>query len=776
MRIHIGPRCRLLALAVGLTANAALAAQPVPQARPGETVTVRVLVSSGADLGLNLRYRIRMAPGVFSLPHGDVEGTAGGHSRLEFPVRVLVPASQPPGLFRAAIVQRTWSDGGEDSLPIHVMVVARAAAAPPAAAANGAAGGRRAQDPPAPAAAAAEGQDGASVLFGGLGKEVEVELYGSSRTVHPGGLVVLRYSLNSYEDTDERLRLRVEAPEGWTKLDGEVEEREFLLEAWENVEGEVRLLVPRDVRVGTRHRVRVVAQVTGEPGGAAVFWPVQVERRGALRPGAVGLTGTASVAASNLQADGLEASRVGAVVALSGRLSQEATLSVHYRRGPRETLLTNFRIPQEETRWSGSLRGQHWNVELGNQIGSGGNAVVGPYVRGRGASFRRSDGLVVGDLTVAQPTSYVGDPGGLLVRGSLGLGGRWGRLLGTFSDFQRPVGGYSTLPRYPEDIDPDSLERLERERRALADASRNHVRGAGAVLELRPGAGHSFVVRGGMLRLWNAAGDTVQDPSAEAYYTFSHRLANVSAAWRTMPRSVQGVQLAGDQASLDVAVKAIGELRVTGRGYRSLMETVGDAFRSESEGASVGLRYYRQRWRVDLRANHREWSYGSTPTVARTASLSFGAPLGPLSLSGYLEQGVQVRDTSRGASATYRGELRWQARAGMGSVSTSYYETLTGPPRLRADALGSVKVGGWELAGGAWATRGWVVGGEPGFWTQLGIPATYDLLLSLGIEHAPTTWGAEPVWMGSIGIRKNVALPIPFLRDRSHPADPEVRP
>jgi hypothetical protein len=56
------------------------------------------------------------------------------------------------------------------------------------------------------------------------------------------------------------------------------------------------------------------------------------------------------------------------------------------------------------------------------------------------------------------------------------------------------------------------------------------------------------------------------------------------------------------------------------------------------------------------------------------------------------------------------------------------------PPRLRTDVLGSLKLGEWEVAGGAWATQGLARGGEPGFWTQP-------------------------------GVRQKVTLPIPFLRD-----------
>jgi len=755
-------RRALAALAVLLHPAAALAQEP-PHAVAGTSVTLQAPISSGDRPGQTVRYRVTLAPGVFSAAGRSLEGSAGGHARVEVPVTVSLSAALAPGLVHAASVHRAWENGTTDSLPLYVMVEPAVQAATT--------GGRLAPvDRPRQAAAVQsdeEGQEGASIQFGGLTKEVEVELYGSTRAAQPGGVAVLRFTLNSYEDTDERLRLRVHVPSGWTVLDRQVEEREFLLEAWEYLEGEIRVQVPSDVAPGSRHRVRIVAEVAGEPGGAAVHWPVQVVRRGGLRPGAVGLTGTAAVSATNLQQDAVEAGRVASSVTLSGNLARGTTASFNYRSGPRESVLTNFRIPQEETRWSGLVRGRDWSFEFGNQIGSGGGAVAGPYVRGQGVSLRRTEGLVAGYLTLLEPTSYVGDPGGLLARGSLGVGGRHGRLSATYSDFDRPGGGYSTAPRYPEDIDPDSLERLERERLALARASRNRVQAAGAELELTPNRHHRLLVRGGRLNLFNADGDTVRGEGAEAYYTFSHRLASLNLGWRDMPRSLDGVLLAGDQASVDASLKLIGELRVAGRGYRTLTETEGDSYRSEAEGASAGLRYYRQRWRMDLRGNYREWSYGGPATIARTASLTFGAPLGPLALSGYVEQGVQTRDTLRSGSASYRGDLRWQGRAGFLSMGGSYYRTLTSEPRLRADLLGSARFGAWELAGGAWATRGWIAGGEPGVWTQVGVPLTYDLLLTLGAEHAPEEFGRDPVWLGTVGIRKSLTLPIPFLRDPS---------
>jgi len=177
--------------------------------------------------------------------------------------------------------------------------------------------------------------------------------------------------------------------------------------------------------------------------------------------------------------------RWGGVLDLAGSLSRQTTLALNYRHGPRESTLTNFRIAQEERRWSGNLRRPSWNLHFGNQVTSGGSALTGPFVRGQGVHVRRAHGLLVGELTAVQPTTFRADPAGHLLRGNVGLSGRRGRLLATISDFGRPAGGYSTAPIYPEDIDPEVLEQLERERRTLQDAARNRVQGTGVDAELR---------------------------------------------------------------------------------------------------------------------------------------------------------------------------------------------------------------------------------------------------------------------------------------------------
>jgi hypothetical protein len=757
------------AIALLLTLPLPGTAQQVLPASPGASITLLVQVYSGDRAGHSLRYTIEPAPGVhFLSPSPNAQsGTAGGHFPVQVPLRFIVPVAQPPGPMPVATVRRIWSDGARDSLPVLIHVLDPQAVQADTVVRDAAASVRRPDTTPAPALRRErpEGQEWASIPVGGLTREVEVELYGTARTTAPGGLVTIRWSLNSYEDADQRVRLRLVLPPGWTTQEDDATGREWLLEGWESLEGEIRVTVPRDALPGERHAVRVLGEVVGEPGYAAVYSWVQVTRRGGLRAGQVGLTGTTSLHASNLEAESLEGARYGGVVDLSGRLSRHTTLTLNYRQGPRESTLTNFRIAQEETRWSGNLRRPTWNFQFGNQVLSMGTVLTGPFVRGQGAQLRRTQGLLVGEITALQPASFSTAPAGHVLRGNLALSGARGRLGVAVSDFGRPAGGYSTAPRYPEDIDPEVLERLERERRALAKAARNRVQGAGADAELNLAKVHRFTARAGVLRLSNARGDTVQDVSAEALYAFQHRRATMNLRWRQMPVSLAGIQLPGDEHAADATLRVVGEWRLAGRVYRTRNLTLGNDFHSEGEGASAGVRWFRSGWRLDVSGNVREWSWGETPTEARTVNASFGMPLGPLSLNAFASVGEQRRDTVRAPSASYNGSLRWNGRAGSFSWSASYFETLSAPPRLRTDVLGSLRLGGWELAGGAWATRGLVRGGEPGLWTQLGAPVTPDLQLTLGVEHAPPAWGRPPQWLGTLGVRKKVAFAIPFMRD-----------
>jgi AcrR family transcriptional regulator len=175
----------------------------------------------------------------------------------------------------------------------------------------------------------------------------------------------------------------------------------------------------------------------------------------------------------------------------------------------------------------------------------------------------------------------------------VGVSGAVGRIALAFSDFARPGGGYSTAPRYSENIDPDELERLERERKALEKASRNRVQGAGLDLELQHAKVHRLILRAA-LRLFRetsfhdvgvedigaAAGVPTRaiyrhyrsklDILIDAYERAGHRLgASLVGALEDAPTAAAAVDGLADRLAL-LAMRDLDLTVVTSRENRAL--------------------------------------------------------------------------------------------------------------------------------------------------------------------------------------------------------------
>ena len=128
----------------------------------------------------DVRYTVEPAPDV--LATGNRSGTlnwqpASGRD-LRLRLRLVIGATQPPGPLIAARVALQWPDGKHESLDIRVVVIPRAAVA-------------------------AKGS-----------KDFLVALTPVTRAASPGGSAKLRYTVVSNEETDERVRLRVEPGSG----------------------------------------------------------------------------------------------------------------------------------------------------------------------------------------------------------------------------------------------------------------------------------------------------------------------------------------------------------------------------------------------------------------------------------------------------------------------------------------------------------------------------------------------------------------------------------
>jgi len=620
-----------------------------------------------------------------------------------------------------------WPDGKHESLDIRVFVTPRAAVA-------------------------AKGS-----------KDFLVALTPVTRAASPGGSAKLRYLVVSNEETDERVRLRVEAGPGWRLLDPEVLQQELLLEAWDKIEGEFDLVVSEEAQIGQRQLVRLFVSVVGDPGEMDARGYVSVVKRGRIKPGVTTASVTSTVGMSNLASGGVTEPRRADALTVSTKLPGGSSVSFAYDRGPQENL-TNFRTEEElRTRLIGNIRHAGWDLSFGNSLSSPSNALVGPSVLGRGASVRRPTGRLVAELLVGQPNAFDGSAAsGHLMRGRVGLRTRTATVALAISDFGRPAGGYTTLPSVQQQVlDHDANEELEVERRLTADSASNRVRGFGLDAEFRRSRAHRVTLRAGALSLSNAAGARVAGPAAEALYSYSAPQMTFNARWRETPPTVQGIFIPRDELSADGSRRVIGKLALVGRAYRNSLETMGSDFSSRSGGASFGLRYIWNARTLEVRGNYRE-SQVTRRNLRRTISVVFATPVGPLVLSGDADVGEQDNGRRVARLAFYRGDLRWIKDGSTVSFGITHSEG-GGPPIQRVDLLASLKVHEIELAGGAWATRGYTSGGRPGLWTSVGLPVGGDRILTLGIDYSPLTWTSEPSLRGTVTIRQRFTLPVPFL-------------
>jgi hypothetical protein len=602
----------------------------------------------------------------------------------------------------------------------------------------------------------------AQVPIQGVSKQIEAELVLEPRAAAPGSAIKLVYTISSYEDTDERVRLRIEAGPGWNLLDNGVEGRQLLLEKWENIEGELYMLVPDDARVGDRQLVRLLVELVDEAGVIQAQAYASVSQRGGARPGVPSISTTATVGLSRLGAGGFEGTQKLAAVTMSTKFGRQSTLSFFYDRGLRAQL-SNFRFEEARTRLSGNLRHAGWDVSFGNYVPSPGHSLSGPYVLGRGASVSRPAGRLVAELVAAQPNTIGGEAGGRLLRGRAGV--RTPRLLLAFSasDFSRPIGGYTTLPSVQQRLlDADEEDRLEIERRLTANAASNRVTGLGLDAEFRPAAPHQFTLRTGGLWVSNAAGAHAGGPAAEASYAYSSKPANFNIRWREAPPTVQGISIMGDELAADGSLRVTGDLRLVGYAYQNASDTVGSDFSSSGDGGSLGMRFTRGVRRLEVRGNYRETEF-TMRTVRSTVSVGLGMPIGPLSVSASADIGTQDNGWQAGRVAFYRGEVRWSEDSGTLTLTATHSE-VSGAGRQRVDLIGSWKVRAVELAYGAWATRGYGSGGLPGAWTNIGLPIGGGRFLMVALDYSSPTWTGVPSLRGMLGIRQGFTLPVPFVR------------
>ena len=688
--------------------------------RPAGLVAYSFVPASGVD--------------VLSERTGSLTWNPDSQRDLRAMVRLTVGAAQPAGRLLAGRLSLRWSDSRLESIDVwievrpHVKVTASRS------------------------------------------NQFDVEITPVQRSAPPGGAVRFRFSIYNNEPTEERLRLRVLAAPGWTLTDSELEQREWPIEPYGSIEQDIDITIPDDARVGDRPLVRLLVEVVGQPGEIEALSFASVVKGGGVKPGVPLVSGSSTFGYSQLGARGVDpAQRTGALT-LSSKFGPTSSFSFSYDHGIEQNL-SNYRYEGAQTRVTGSLRHAGWDASFGNYVSAQGNAITGPYVLGRGVSVQRPAGPLLADIVASQPNTINGIADGHLFRGRVGVRTTKLTVAFTASDFGRPAGGYTTISTVQTGVlDAETESELEFERRLTTSSASNRARGIGFETELNPSRAHRIAFRAGSLWLSNAVGDHISAPVGEASYGLVTKRATFNARWRDMPPTVSGVYIPGDDVGVDGSVGLWRDIRLVGRGYQSSTHTFNSDFFSANEGASVGVRVARGARRVEVRANYGESQY-STTTVRRTVSIQAGTPVGPFHLNGSADVGEQ--DAAVGLSshlALYRGDVAWVGSIGNASLSVSR-SNRADVVQQRVDLLASLHVGGAELAGGAWLTRGY---GRPGAWTSIGVPVGFESMMVFGLDYSPLNWTDVPSLRGSLAFRKTLAFPVPFAKPLSPAAIPTI--
>jgi hypothetical protein len=750
----------VLLVAISVNAHA------TSQAARADTAEFAITVMPGKSLAGPAVYSVHPRPQVKVV--GDSSGAFRASPGYPHVIRVVLVGRIEPDTSTMASLLLKWPDGSRTELSITGAHRSQAADA-------------SVSKPPAPGSAAPQRT---TTL------DLEVELLPQPRTVGAGSVLALRYHVSNYEDNDHRVRVRVILPAGWELLDNDIERQDHELEGYGgDIIGDMRILASKSARPGDRAYIRVQAQALGDPGFVEGIAIVDVGRRGGFPPGVVGLQGTSFMGTRGAVPAASDAGRAVGSVDLAGRFRGSTNVSVSYRRGPRPDQAPASTQFTNERSWASlDVRNPNWSINAGNGVTVQGNLLMGPYSRTLGAVLRRNIGLIAGEVAAGQPDQFGGRPEGFLARARIGPRWQRGSAQLVASTFTRPNSEYWSGSR---------------------------IEAAGAEATIRLGGGisgtngrqrpmHDFLVRGGFLRATHLKSDSLNGgPAAEASYSLYSDAASVSLRHVHSPATVRGVFLPARESSASGHQRLAGPLRVVFTASHSESHTVGVAIPWESDNLAGGLRLMNRKGaRLEARMNYRE---GRSTALTRRRSITgaAGAPLGRLYLDLWSEHGTQL---TRNPAATnpeilgpfdvHRLSARYMAQSGWLAFGTTYSNYGNNTRQLRSDISGSLKRSSIEIDGGAWASKFRSYGGDPGAWLSLGIPVRQDFTIHLGVEYMrfpatyrqgtiPTppsadTLPGQPVdvappimiretiepWRVNFGIRRGLAVPLPFLSDR----------
>jgi hypothetical protein len=539
--------------------------------------------------------------------------------------------------------------------------------------------------------------------------------------VNAGSVFRSLFTAVNLTDQPIRVRLRLELPEGWTLSPQADFDGEKLIDSFDEIGGELEIEVSPIAKVATGEKVRIVGEVVGDPGHADAVAMVRIAGRGGLRAGQKGLSGYVQAATRGNDLESIDWPGTSANINLSGPVASGTTAALMYQKGLRldqPPIVTT--LAAEFSRLDVTLRSRKWNLYSGNYLLSSGGTLAGPFVRGRGATFKYTGSRLYSEISAGEPASFTGDYRGVLLRGQAQINsasGPMGLVVSNLNDAATGISGRTY-----------------------------DVSGAGAFGRYDRGIVR-FGVKAGLMRLGidslESSGETV-----EGDFGLAGKLGNVTGRWRRMPAAVPGTYLPGDEHAGDGTLVLSKALRLTARGYRSSMETMGEPIPYVAKGSSAGINVITPAFRFSLRGNQRQSSY-RTSTEQRTIQFTGGTTIGDVSISSFVELGRQTTSAASSKLSNFYLSTRWVQGGSSLYGAVSYYDYGTAPYRVRFDASASLRLSFLELDGGFWATHGPKYGGDPVVWSNVVIaaPAAFSLILGAEYVHgrAPYIRYVDPV-------------------------------
>ena len=470
-----------------------------------------------------------------------------------------------------------------------------------------------------------------------------------------------------------------------------------------------------------------------------------------------------------------DAGQFGIGVDLAGVVGKCTKVTAAVVRGPVDlttplTILGAYRTTARVT-----VEHPQWGLTGGDLVTSN-HVLAGPTVRADGVNvqLRRR---IVADFTVARPNYFGGPSGGHVVQGRLGVATRPATISLIGSDLSRPPRPIAVQSVSVTGVVPDAaVSELDELRRVLS--RENFVRGWGVEGDFRFLSHQSVLLRAGTLELANQFGARARGAAAEGRYLFSTRAFNLNAYARKGPPSVAGTYVPGDTMTVSARSAFGSRLAVLTNGYSNADRMVGREEMIRSRGVVAGLEYSAHGSRLSVQLNYRTLDsplpqYNSiTRTVRATASV----PVGPVRVEAQTEAGPGIRRSRRYIHHGHRLRVHLDAEPVSVWAAASFEDFGLQAARSRADAGVSIdhREMAFEIGGGY--GKGQLLGNDVSAWASAEVPLGGRLFLISQIDYFRWDYSASPYlslllndspsspWRLTIGVRRAVTLPFPFLR------------